>query len=289
MMLLRRFEVHQPASVGEAAEMLAHFGEDASFYAGGTEMLLAMKHDVLRYRHLIDVKLIPGLDSVERTDDGMIRIGATATHRSLERSSVLQEHLPVFVEMERLVANIRVRNTGTIGGNLCFAEPHSDPATLLAALGARLIAESPRGRREIPVAEFFEGAYETCLRRDELLTAIEVPAAQPQQRMAYLKFQVHERPLLGLAVVLETPDHGESFRSGRVAVGCVSPFARRSADAERLLTGSRSRVESNLLPAADALADAAELADDPEGSAEYKRNLIQVFLRRAFQQAVWAP
>jgi len=288
MMLLRRFEVHQPASVGEAVEMLAHFGEEASFYAGGTELLLAMKHDVLRYRHLIDIKVIPGLDSVERTD-GTIRIGATATHRSLEHSSVLQEHLPVFVEMERLVANIRVRNTGTIGGNLCFAEPHSDPATLLAALGARVIAESPQGRREIPVAEFFEGAYETCLGQDEMLTAVEVPAAQPQQRMAYLKFQVHERPMLGLAVVFETQDNGESFSSGRVAVGCVSSFARRSAEAEQLLTGSRSAVEENLLPAADALADAAELADDSEGSAAYKRNLIQVFLRRAFQKSVGTP
>ena len=103
MMLLRRFEIHQPASVAEAAEMLTRFGEDASFYAGGTELLLAMKHDVLRYQHLIDVKVIPGLDSVELTD-GTIRIGATTTHRNLERSPLLKTHLPVFVEMERLVA-----------------------------------------------------------------------------------------------------------------------------------------------------------------------------------------
>lgn len=287
MMLLRRFEIHQPASVAEAAEMLAHFGEDASFYAGGTELLLAMKHDVLRYQHLIDVKVIPGLDSVELTD-GTIRIGATATHRSLERSSILKNSLPVFVEMERLVANTRVRNTGTLGGNLCFAEPHSDPATLLVALGARVIAESPQGRREVPIDEFFVGSYETCLQSGELLTAVEVPAAKQQQRMAYLKFQVHERPMLGLALVLETSDEGESFTNARVAAGCVSPFARRSPEAEGLLTGARAEVEGNLLAAADALADAAELADDSEGSAEYKRNLIQVFLRRAFQKAVAA-
>jgi carbon-monoxide dehydrogenase medium subunit len=267
--------------------MLAHCGEDASFYAGGTELLLAMKHDVLRYRHLIDIKVIPGLDSVE-LKNGMIRIGAAATHRSLEHSPVLKNHLPVFVEMERLVANTRVRNTGTLGGNLCFAEPHSDPATLLVALGAHVIAEGPLGRREIPMNEFVTGAYETCLRRDELLTAVEVPAAKEQQRMAYLKFQVHERPMLGLALALETPDEGRSFTGGRVAVGCVSPFARRSAEAERLLTGSRSAVEANLLGAADALADNAELANDSEGSADYKRNLIQVFLRRAFQKAVAA-
>jgi len=285
MMLLRRFEIHQPATVREATEMLAHFGEDASVYAGGTELLLAMKHDVLRYQHLIDVKVIPGLDAIELSD-GTIRIGATATHRSLERSPLLKNHLPVFVEMEKLVANTRVRNTGTIGGNLCFAEPHSDPATLLLALGGSVTAEGPQGRRAVPMDEFFVGAYETCLRRHEVLVAVEVPAAKPQQRMAYLKFQVHERPMLGLALMLETPDGGESFTRARVAVGCVSPCARRSAEAEGLLTGSRSAVEGNLLRAADALADAAELVDDPEGSAEYKRNLIQVFLRRAFRKAL---
>ena len=287
MMLLRRFEIHQPASIAEAAEMLEHFGEDASFYAGGTELLLAMKHDVLRYQHLIDLKVIPGLDSVA-VKDGTIRLGATATHRSLERSALLKSHLPVFVEMERLVANTRVRNTGTLGGNLCFAEPHSDPATLLIALDAHVVAEGPGGRREVPMNEFFTGSYETCLRRGELLTAVEVPAARPEQRMAYLKFQVHERPMLGLALVLETPDDGETFTHAHVAAGCVSPFARRSAEAESMLTGSRSAVEGNLLAAADALADAAELADDSEGSAEYKRNLIQVFLRRAFRKAVAA-
>ena len=285
MMLLRRFEIHQPSSVVEALQMLDHFGEDASLYAGGTELLLAMKHDVLRYKHLIDVKVVPGLDSIELRD-GIIRIGAAATHHGVERSPLIRSHLPVFVDMEQRVANVRVRNTGTLGGNLCFAEPHSDPATLLLALGASVVAEGPRGRREIPMEDFFIDAYETSLGSDEMLTGIQVPAATPQQRAAYEKFQVHERPLLGLALVLETSDNGESFRGARVAVGCVSPCARRSAEAESLLTGSRSAVEGNLLRAADVLADSSELVDDQEGSAEYKRNLIQVFLRRAFQKAV---
>ena len=288
MMLLRRFEIHQPTSVAEAVQMLAHFGEDASFYAGGTELLLAMKHDVLRYKHLIDVKVVSGLDSIELRD-GILRIGATATHRSVERSPLIRSHLPVFVDMEQRVANVRVRNTGTLGGNLCFADPHSDPATLLLALGASVVAEGPRGRREIPMENFITDAYETSLGTDEVLTGIQVPAATPQQRAAYVKFQVHERPMLGLALALETSDNGESFRNARVAVGCVSPRARRSAEAESLLTGSRSAVEGNMLRAADALADSAELMDDQEGSAEYKRNLIQVFLRRAFQKAVGQP
>ena len=285
MMLLRHFEIQQPASVAEAVQMLAHFGEDASLYAGGTELLLAMKHDVLRYRHLIDVKVIPGLDRVER-DDGIIGIGATATHRSVERASVVRSHLPVFVEMEQHVANVRVRNTGTLGGNLCFAEPHSDPATLLLVLGASVIAEGPQGRRGIAMEDFLTAPYETCLGREEVLTRIHVPITRPNQRIAYLKFQVHERPLLGLALALETPDNGDTFSSACVAVGCVSPSARRAASAESFLTGSRSVVQNNLKLAAEALADAAELEDDQQGSAEYKRHLIHVFLRRAFQKAL---
>jgi len=285
MMVLRRFEIHQPSSVSEAVEMMSHFGEDASLYAGGTELLLAMKHDVLRYKHLVDVKVIPGLDSIE-LNDGMICIGAAATHRSLERSSLLRSRLPVFTNMESLVANVRVRNTGTVGGNLCFAEPHSDPATLLLALGASLSAEGPQGRREISMDDFFNGSYQTCLERNELLTAIQIPVAAGNWRSAYVKFQIHERPMLGLALALETADGGEMFRSARVAIGCVSPCACRSAAAERLLTGSRRDIERNLPLAAEALADAAELIDDQQGSAEYKRHLIHVFLKRAFVKAL---
>jgi carbon-monoxide dehydrogenase medium subunit len=285
MMVLRRFEIHQPSNVTEAVQMMSHFGEDASLYAGGTELLLAMKHDVLRYKHLIDVKVIPGLDSIELSA-GMIRIGAAATHRSLERSSLLRTRLPVLTDMESLVANVRVRNTGTVGGNLCFAEPHSDPATLLLTLGASVTAEGPKGRREIPMDDFFAGSYQTSLERNELLTGIQIPAEAGNWRSAYVKFQIHERPMLGLALALETTNDGETFRSARVAIGCVSPCARRSAEAERLLTGSRRDIERSLPLAAEALADAAELIDDQQGSAEYKRHLIHVFLKRAFLKAL---
>ena len=285
MMLLRRFEIHQPSTVAEAAQMRTHFGEQASLYAGGTELLLAMKHDVLRYKHLIDVKVIPELDAIELRD-GMIRIGAAATHRSIERSALLRSRLPVFTDMESLVANVRVRNTGTLGGNLCFAEPHSDPATLLLVLGASVAVEGPQRRREIPMHDFFIGPYETRLAPTEVMTGIQIPVAAGEWRSAYVKFQVHERPMLGLALSLETTDNGETFSRARVAVGCVSPCPRRSAAAENLLTGPRSEIERNLPLAAEALAEAADVIDDQQGSAEYKRHLIQVFLRRAFARAL---
>src|SRR6266699_2739701 len=282
---LSRFEIHQPASALEASQMLAHYGEEAGIYAGGTELLLAMKHQALNYRHLIDLKVVPGLDSIA-VRDGFIEIGATSTHRSIERSALVRQNQPVLAEMESQVANVRVRATGTLGGNLCFAEPHSDPATLLLVLGGAVIVESAAGAREIPLGELIAGAYASNLLPREILTKITVPGAKPNHRAAYMKFQVHERPTLGLGLWLETPDDGHTFTSARVAVGCVCPFPARGLDAEKLLTGSRGDVEKHLPEAADAIADAADLVDDHEGSAEYKRHLIHVFLRRVFHKAV---
>src|SRR5713101_882802 len=153
MSTLSRFEIHQPASALEASQMLTHYGEDAGIYAGGTELLLAMRHQALKYRHLIDLKVVPGLDSIGARD-GSIEIGATSTHRSIERSAFVRKNQPALAEMESQVANVRVRATGTLGGNLCFAEPHSDPATLLLVLGGKFRLETSAGARELTLDKF---------------------------------------------------------------------------------------------------------------------------------------
>lgn len=285
MMPLRRFRIHQPKTAAEASEMLAQFGEKARLYAGGTELLLAMKHDLLRYEHLVDVKTIPGLDTIE-AKNGFIRIGSAVTHRNIERSSMVKEKLPVFSTMETQVANVRVRATGTLGGNLCFAEPHSDPATLLLALGAKAYLQGKDRQRALTIGELITGAYETALATDELLTAVEIPVLGELQRAAYVKFQTHERPTLGLALVLDVDDSGQNIKKARAVAGSVSPMPSHSDTTDSALAGPRSQVERQLNDAAEALAEAADPVDDLQGSAEYKRHLIGVFLRRAFAQAL---
>jgi carbon-monoxide dehydrogenase medium subunit len=280
--LLPRFTIEQPKTLAEASEMLVSFGEEGRAYAGGTELLLAMKHAGLRYSRLVDIKTIPGLDAVEQ-QNGSLRIGALATHLSLERSPLVRSKLPVLAEMEARVANPRVRATGTIGGNLCFAEPHSDPATLLLCLGATLQVVGPNGERQLGLDELLVGAYEVGLDEGELLQSITIPQLSAGQRAAYRKFQVHERPMLGMALLLDLDDAERQIRAARVAVGSVSPIPLRSATAEGLLTGPVDQVARRLGEAADALADEADLIDDREGSAEYKRHLIGVFLREEFQ------
>jgi aerobic carbon-monoxide dehydrogenase medium subunit len=288
MTTLRRFEIHQPASVQEASQMLSHYGEDGGLYAGGTELLLAMRHRALSYRHLIDLKVILGFDAI-RLQGENIEIGAACTHRSIERSLLVREKQPVLAELESHVANVRVRATGTLGGNLCFAEPHSDPSTLLLVLDGRVKIEGPSGRRDLAIDRFIAGAYANNLQPGEILTEISLPCVKANQRAAYMKFQVRERPTLGLALWLETPDEGRTFTRARVAVGCVCPFPSRVTAAEEVLIGSAAQIERHLPVAAGVIADAADLVDDHEGSIDYKRHLIHVFLRRAFHRALGGP
>jgi carbon-monoxide dehydrogenase medium subunit len=285
MMPLRRFTIHQPKNTVEASEMLAQFGEKARLYAGGTELLLAMKHDLLRYEQLVDVKTIPGLNKIE-ANNGSLVIGGTVTHRAIERSALVKEKLPVLSEMETEVANVRVRATGTLGGNLCFAEPHSDPATLLLALQAKAHVQRKSGHRTLTIHQLISGAYETSLTPDEILTSVEIPVLSKSQRAAYVKFQTHERPTLGLALVLDLDDAGQNIQKARAVVGSVSAIPSRSDITDVALVGSPSQVGRQLNDAAQALADAADPVDDLQGSAEYKRHLIGVFLRRAFVRAI---
>jgi aerobic carbon-monoxide dehydrogenase medium subunit len=283
MMPLRKFTIHQPNTIAEASEMLGEFGEKGRLYAGGTELLLAMKHDLLRYEHLVDVKTIPDLNKIE-LKNGSLMIGGTATHRAIERSAIVKQQLPVVAEMENNVANVRVRACGTLGGNLCFAEPHSDPATLLLALGAKAHVQSKAGDKTVTIDKLISGAYETSLGADELLAGVEIPLPPNSQRAAYLKFQLKERPTLGLALVLYID--GDTIKKATAVVGSVSAVPTQSDKANGLLTGVRAQVEKQLGDAAEALADAADPIDDLEGSAEYKRHLIGVFLRRAFTRAL---
>ena len=285
MMPLRKFTIHQPKTVTEAAQMLAEYGEKARLYAGGTELLLAMKHDLLRYEHLIDVKTIPALDNIEMKN-GALMIGGTATHRAIERAAVVKENVPVLAEMETHVANVRVRASGTLGGNLCFAEPHSDPATLLTALGAKAHVQGKSASRTIDVSSLISGAYETSLAADEVLAAVEVPLLKKTQRAAYLKFQLKERPTLGIALVLDID--GGTIANATAVVGSVGPAPTQSAQTNGLLTGARADVERRVAEAGEALAQAADPVSDLEGSADYKRHLITVFLRRAFVKALSA-
>jgi carbon-monoxide dehydrogenase medium subunit len=280
--MLRRFDVHRVTSVAEAVELRQRYGEDAAIYAGGTELLLAMKMGVARWPHLIDVKPIAALRQIGATKD-TLRIGATATHWDIERHAAVAKALPAFARLEANVANVRVRAAGTLAGNLAFAEPHADPPALLMALGARVVLEGAAGTRALSVADFITSMYETAIAADEIIVAIEVPLPAKDVRIAYVKFQILERPSVGVAAVATVRD-GRFVGAPTVVVGAVDEMARRVPTAQ--FAGADARAAGTR----DAIADAARAAVEPTadlaGSVEYKRHLVGVFAQRAVDSLV---
>jgi aerobic carbon-monoxide dehydrogenase medium subunit len=280
MQILSDFELHRPTTVEDAAGLRAELGEGAALYAGGTELLLAMKMGVLDYAHLIDLKRIASLGGIELRD-GELRIGAGVTHRELETDPLVAERLPALAALERNVANVRVRSAGTLAGNLAFAEPHADPPALLTALDARVeLVAAGGGRRELPVEELIVGAYETSLAGDEVIAAVLVPLPGEDVAATYLKFQVLERPAVGVAAVARVAG-GVFAGAPTVVVGAVDERPVR-VDAARL-DGAAWEDTGAFAEVADAAREAVEPVDDLSGSAEYKRHLTGVLVQRALR------
>ena len=282
--MLKRFRLDEPQSVAEVSELLGRFGDNAKIYAGGTELLLAMKEGLVHYERLINVKKLTGLSEVAR-DNGTIKIGALCTHHELENSALIKQSLPALAKLEQNVANVRVRQAGTLGGNLCFAEPHADPGTLLIALGAKMVAQKGSAKREIAAEDFFVDAYETSLEDDEVLCEIRVPAPGANGRSAYLKFGYLERPSVGVAIAFNL--NGGNLSDVRIAVGCAGPAPKRVAEAEALLSGkSKDEAARNLAQAGAVAGRASQAISDLHGAQDYKEHIVGVLLKRAFQAAV---
>jgi carbon-monoxide dehydrogenase medium subunit len=279
--MLDTLEIHQPATVEEASRLLSTYGLEAAVYAGGTELLVIMKERLVHYPHLIDIKPIPGLDAISIQGRSLV-IGALATHRSIERSPLVREHAPLLAELESHVANLRVRSAGTIGGNLCFAEPHSDPATLLIAWDATVTLTCADGSRSLALNEFFTGLLETVRRADEILTDIRIPLLVPTAS-AYERFKTHERPTANVAVALRF--NGEVVEVARIVTGSVCDRPTRMVTAEASLIG-HPLDGSSIEKAAQMVHGSIQPTEDAFESTAYKRHLARVLTKRALEQAV---
>lgn len=280
--MLRPFEVHEPSTVAEASRLLEHHGEDAAVYAGGTELIPVMRDGLAHYRHLVNLKTVPALDRITGEGD-MVRVGALATHRAIERSPVVGARAPVLAQVAAGVANLRVRNVGTLGGNLCFAEPHSDPAVLLIAQNASIVLARDGGERRVNAEAFFEGILRTVRRPDEILVWVDVPALPPHSGAAYARFALHERPTAGVAVAVTL--NGSVVTSARIVVGSVGPMPARVPEAEAALVG-RDPDARVVREAAARAGRAVEVLDDLYGSEDYKRHIVTVLAAKALDQAV---
>lgn len=278
-MRLRRFEYHEAGSVPEALDIVHRHGEDARLLAGGTALLLMIRYGVVRPAHVVSLERLGELRGVRRDGD-VLRIGALTAHAELAASPVVREHAPVLADAAGRVATPAIRNMGTLGGNLCYAESASDPAPALLALGARAVLEGRSGRRVVALVDgFYRGFYETALEEGEILVEIEVPQ-QPVGVSAYVKWSPRSREdkaLVGLAAVLDA--EGDACRDLRLGLGGVNPTPVRLLRAEA--TGRGQRLTGDLVAAvARAAMDEVDPLSDVQGSADYRREMVGVWVRR---------
>jgi carbon-monoxide dehydrogenase medium subunit len=263
--------------------MLAEFGEEAVPYCGGTELLLVMKLGLVSPAHLIDVKRIHGLRGLSWSGRAL-RVGAAVTHRAIETDPETLRRFPALSKMSAEVANLRVRSTGSLGGNLCFADPHSDPATFLIAAGAEVECSSGDVSRSVPMSDFFAGPYRTVLEPNELLVGVRVPAPPEQEALVHRRFRFRERPAATVAVAVRVKE--ETVSDARVVVGSVNPVPARSAEAEGALLGAdQGSVETRLTEAAEAAAAGCDPIVDADGDEAYKRQLVRVLVVKAAGEA----
>ena len=289
-MRLTPFRLHRPRTLEEATALLDELGAEALPYCGGTELLLVAKLGLTDFTDLVDVKGIGELAGIEADPPGPggeLRIGATTTHRQIERSPIVAERWPSLAAMERAVGNLRVRNVGTIGGNLCFADPHSDPATYLIAAGGSVSARrGGAAARRIPIEALVTGPFETALEPGELLTAVHLPAPEPGSALVHRKMSFHERPAITVAVNVTLSDG--AVAAARVVVGSVGVTPARAGDAERALLGIAAAAPppDRLAAAGDAAAAQVAPVADSNGSVEYKRQLVRVLVERCARDAL---
>jgi carbon-monoxide dehydrogenase medium subunit len=284
--MIAAFEYFAPKTVKEALSLLSKYKDEAKIVAGGQSILVVMRQRLLTPEYVIDIKGLSALDYIKYDEGKDLRIGALTPHRTIEKSPVIQKHFGVLSEMERNLATIQTRNWGTIGGNLCHGDPAGDPAPIFIALKAKLKLASSAGERVIEMEEFSKDYLEVDLGPGEMLTEIQVPTPQPHTGTAYEKLMVMKGDMgvVGAAVSI-TLDSKGSCQDARIALSNCSSIPLRAKKAEKALIG---KVINDVL-----LAEAGEVAsteadppDDVHGSAKYRIEMINVFVKRVAQLAL---
>ncbi len=295
------FEYHSPVSLEETFNLLDRYGDDARVMAGGTALVLQMKHRFSQPGHVISLRRVPGLDSItldgggigaaagseQNSGPGAVRMGALCTQRRIENNPIVAETLPLVAKTFSHVATPRIRNMGTIGGGLVHGDPNQDPPPTLIALGASVTLTSAGGERVLPVEDLFIDYYETDVQPGEVLTSVSIPPAPPGSGSCYIKFlprTADDYATVSVAALVEQSEDNVC-RDVRIVLGSVGVTPVRAVDAESALRG-RELTDANIRACAETVRDAVDPLEDFRGSPEYKTDMAEVFTRRAIEQAL---
>jgi carbon-monoxide dehydrogenase medium subunit len=283
---VRRFELAVPDSVEACLGVLAKRGAEARLLAGGTDLLPQLKNHLLKPACVIDVSGVPDLRVVDGDARRGYRIGAAVTARTLEQHPGLRAAYPALAESAALVGSIQVRNLATLGGNMCNAAPSADMAPPLIALEAEAVVAGPRGRRRVPMADFFTGVRRTGLAPDELLVEFVLPPPAARGGGSYLRHTPRrELDIAVVGVASEVALADGVCGTARIALAAVAPTPVRATAAEQALQG-QPLTAAAIERAAELAVQAARPIDDQRGSAEFRRHLVRVLTRRTLTLAL---
>lgn len=282
------FQYHSPGSLEEAFELLDRHGDDARVMAGGTALVLQMKQRLSQPGHVVGLGRIPGLSEIQ-WDAVQARIGSMTTHQQIETNPLVKDRLPLLASAFRQASTPRIRSMATLGGGLAHGDPNQDPPPALIALGAQAVISSSTGERLLPVEDLFIDYFETDLRPGEIMTEVIIPPLPSGTGGVYLKFlpkTVDDYATVSVAALV-TKGEGNTCQDVRIVLGAVGVTPVRATDAEAVLRG-KTLDEKNIQACGEAVRDAVDPLDDFRGSASYKRDMAEVFTRRAVQQAAAA-
>jgi len=274
-----RFRYEAPHSLDEAIGLLHDGGDYVKVLAGGQSLVPLMKLRFASPEMIVDINNVPGLAYHRADPDGSLHIGALCRHADLEHSDLLKGTQPTMAAAAPLIADPLVRNRGTLVGSLCHADPQGDWASVVLALGGSVVAQGPRGKRAIPLAGFVTGPFQNVLEPDEIAIEAVVPPAKGARSGGYLKLErrVGDFATVGVAVAVETS--GDTVVRAGIALTGVGASTIGATEAAAALAGKPLTAES-IAQAADLAAAAAQPKTDHRGSAEYKRHMVTVFVKR---------
>jgi aerobic carbon-monoxide dehydrogenase medium subunit len=279
------FELAEPTTLGEAISLLDAADPEIRPISGGTALMLMMKSGVFRPTRLVSLQKVEAdYSRIQRGRDGSLRIGALASLSQIERSGEVRDAAPVIEKTMRNLSNVRVRNVARLGGNLAHGDPHMDLPPVLSALGAKTIVAGPSGEREIMIEQLFSGYYETVLKRDELITFVDVPS-QAGWSSTYIKCTTRSAddwPALGVACSIRA--EGDTIGDVRLMISAATEKLTRLGSTENILRGQKI-METTFERAGESALAEAEVIGDSRGSASYKSELVRVYVRRALRQA----
>lgn len=283
---MREIEYTRPETVEEACSLLSQHGEGARVVAGGVALSILLKQRLVEPDILVDIERIPSLRYISE-ESGWLRLGALCTHRDIEKSPLLKAKYPYLSSAAERIGCVQVRNTGTVGGSLCHADPASDLPPTLIAVGAEVSLRSSQGERILPLEGFFTDYYQTALSEGEILTEIRLPLLPPRTGVSYVKFVMREgdMAIVGAAARVTLDDSGERCADARVVLGAVGPTPMRVMEAEEALRG-RAVGEQSIRDAAAAAMKASRPLPDFNCSEQYKREMVGVMTKRAISQAI---